>query len=107
DVSMGQNKEDQSQNEPLVIISIPSIIDKEFSLSKGWVLKGNQKLGNRGGARIKKNIRAKLEGFFLNGNRVNKDKISAKAMHAELLKFVEMETLKQRIFQKLPQYKIG
>ncbi|CAG8742913.1 11583_t:CDS:1, partial [Dentiscutata heterogama] len=42
-----------------------------------------------GGARIKKNIRAKLEGFFLNGNRVDKDKMSTKAMQAELLKFVE------------------
>ena len=58
-------------------------------MPKGCALKDNQKLGNRGSARIKKNIKTMLKGFFLNGNRNDKDKMSAKAMHAELLEFVK------------------
>ncbi|CAG8654717.1 15737_t:CDS:1, partial [Cetraspora pellucida] len=66
------------------------LIDKEFLLHKGWALKGSQKLGNRRGNRIKKNIKAMLECFFLRGNRKNKKKISAQAMHDELSKYVEI-----------------
>ncbi|CAG8527203.1 12468_t:CDS:2, partial [Dentiscutata heterogama] len=35
--------------------------DVGFPLHKGWALKGNQKLGNKGGTRIKKNIKSMLE----------------------------------------------
>ncbi|CAG8551639.1 7877_t:CDS:1, partial [Dentiscutata heterogama] len=66
------------------------MVEVEFSLCKGWVLKGNQKLGNRGsGTRIKKNIKAMLECFFLNSNQRSQDKISLQAMHDELLKYAE------------------
>ncbi|CAG8464628.1 18163_t:CDS:2 [Gigaspora margarita] len=61
----------------------------EFPLHRGWALKGNQKLGNRGGAKIKKNIRSLLEGFFLNGNRRNQDRMDGQAMCNELLKYAE------------------
>ncbi|CAG8563744.1 6285_t:CDS:2, partial [Cetraspora pellucida] len=79
----------------IVITSIGDIDKDKFNgVGTGFVssftaLKDNQKLGNRGGTRIKKNIKTILEGFFLNGNRNDKDKISTKAMHAELLEFVK------------------
>ncbi|CAG8696613.1 12876_t:CDS:1, partial [Dentiscutata heterogama] len=53
-----------------------------------------------GGARIKKNIRAKLEGFFLNKNRVDKDKMSAKAIQVKLLKFVKNEDIEAEDISK-------
>ncbi|CAG8487895.1 7277_t:CDS:2, partial [Racocetra persica] len=57
--------------------------------------------GNRGGARIKKNIKAMLECFFLNGNRRNKDKISTQDMHYELLKFVEIGEIEKTDIPKI------
>ncbi|CAG8722736.1 5237_t:CDS:1, partial [Dentiscutata heterogama] len=54
-------------------------------------LKGNQKLGNRvSSSRIKKNIKALLECFFLNSNRKSQDKIDEQAMHDKLLKYTEI-----------------
>ncbi|CAG8539840.1 38833_t:CDS:2 [Gigaspora margarita] len=44
---------------------------------------------NRGGTRIKKNVKAKLECFFLNKNQRNENRMNAQAMHKELLKFAK------------------
>ncbi|CAG8494206.1 27319_t:CDS:2 [Racocetra persica] len=68
---------------------------------EGWALKGNQKLDNRGRARIKKNIKAMLEYFFLNRNRRNEDKMSARDMHYELLKFVEIGEIEKADILKI------
>ncbi|RHZ51445.1 hypothetical protein Glove_478g10 [Diversispora epigaea] len=74
------NKEKQS------IISI----DTDFPLNKGWALKENQKLGNRGGGkRMTKKVKNLLEGFFMNGNMNTKDKLDAQGMQNELLRFVK------------------
>ncbi|CAG8751280.1 9211_t:CDS:2, partial [Dentiscutata heterogama] len=73
---------------PLVVISIPSAIDVGFPLTKGWVLKSNQKLGNRGGVKIKKNIKLLLEHFFLSKN-LKKDRMSTKNMYDKLLNYAE------------------
>ncbi|CAG8841610.1 440_t:CDS:2, partial [Racocetra persica] len=66
-----------------------------FPLAKGWVLKENQKLGNRGGNRIKKNVKAILKHFFLNENQKSADRINAKNMHKELLKYAENGDIKK------------
>ncbi|CAG8476221.1 2837_t:CDS:2, partial [Cetraspora pellucida] len=64
------------------------MIDVRFPLRKGWALKGNQKLGNRGsGTRIKKSIKSRLEHFFISGNKRIQDRMNAQAMHDELLKY--------------------
>lgn len=47
-----------------------NVIDVRFPLPIGWALKDNQILGIRGsGIRIKKNVKAMLERFFLLGNQ--------------------------------------
>ncbi|CAG8467117.1 12391_t:CDS:2 [Cetraspora pellucida] len=80
---------------------MPSIIDIEFLLFKEWMLKDSQKLGNRGDARFKKNIKYMLEHFFLNENRRNIDKISTQAMHDELLKFAMTGDIEEKNIPKL------
>ncbi|CAG8783089.1 20685_t:CDS:2 [Gigaspora margarita] len=78
----------------LVIISIPSMVDVEFLLTKWWALKDNQKLGNRGsGSMIKKNIKSMLECFFLNKNRKSQDRMDAQTMHDKLLKYVKAKDI--------------
>ncbi|CAG8728440.1 12510_t:CDS:1, partial [Cetraspora pellucida] len=52
-----------------------------------WALKDNQKLDNRGSTKIKKNIKAMLEHFFLSKNLNNQERIGAQTMHAELLEY--------------------
>ncbi|CAG8505674.1 10275_t:CDS:2 [Cetraspora pellucida] len=91
DMNLDQNNERENaiNNNPIVLITIPSEIDVGFPLTKGWVLKGSQKLGNRGGTRIKKDIRAMLERFFLYGDQRPEEKMSAKAMREELLEYAE------------------
>ncbi|RHZ60633.1 hypothetical protein Glove_351g19 [Diversispora epigaea] len=65
-------------------------IDTDFPLNKGWALKGNQKLGNRGGGkRMTKKVKNLLESFFMNGNMNTKDKLDAQGMQNELSLFVE------------------
>ncbi|CAG8824345.1 26517_t:CDS:1, partial [Racocetra persica] len=44
---------------------------------------------NRDGTRIKQDVRAMLECFFLYGNQRSNERISAKAMHNELLEYAE------------------
>uniref|UniRef100_U9UEF6 Uncharacterized protein n=1 Tax=Rhizophagus irregularis (strain DAOM 181602 / DAOM 197198 / MUCL 43194) TaxID=747089 RepID=U9UEF6_RHIID len=39
-------------------------IDQKFPLAKGWALKGNQKLGRRGGKRMKKRGKSPIRAFF-------------------------------------------
>ncbi|CAG8852389.1 34680_t:CDS:2, partial [Gigaspora margarita] len=80
-VSIDQNERGERENEINNNVGFPLI--------KGWALKGSQKLGNRGGARIKKNIKLILERFFLNGNRRSQDRMNAQNMYNELLKYVE------------------
>ncbi|RHZ90012.1 hypothetical protein Glove_9g308 [Diversispora epigaea] len=70
---------------------ISNNINNVEDIAKGWALKGTQKFGGRGGKRIKKEIKTLLELFFLNGNRQQKDKMSAREMHIELMKYVETE----------------
>ncbi|RIA79946.1 hypothetical protein C1645_839586, partial [Glomus cerebriforme] len=70
-------------------------IDQKFPLAKGWALKGNQKLGGRGGKRMKKEVKALLELFFLNGNRRSEDRMNAQSMRDELLKYVEAGELEE------------
>ncbi|RHZ86827.1 hypothetical protein Glove_43g53 [Diversispora epigaea] len=76
--------------------------DERFPLLKGWALKGNQKLGIRGsGNRIKKNVKAMLERFFLNGNRQRQDRMNAQAMRDELMKYVETGEIEEEDVPKI------
>ena len=57
-------------------------IDQEFPLSKGWALKENLRLGNKGGGkRITKRVVQYLQGFFLAGNLRATDRYSPENMH--------------------------
>ncbi|CAG8566421.1 45868_t:CDS:2 [Gigaspora margarita] len=51
-------------NERENVIENNNMIDVGFPLTKGWALKGNQKLGNRDGTRIKRDLKSILERFF-------------------------------------------
>ncbi len=77
------------------------MIDQIFPLKKGWALKGNQKLGGRGGKRMKKEVKALLELFFLNGNRRQKDRMNAQEMHDELLKYIETSEFEEENIPKV------
>ncbi|CAG8681644.1 8327_t:CDS:1, partial [Cetraspora pellucida] len=73
------------------------MIDVRFPLPRGWALKGNQKLGNRGSdKRIKKNIKSLLESFFLNRNHRAQDRMNAQTMHDALLKYAEDKDIKKK-----------
>ena len=57
-------------------------LDQEFSLRKGWALKENLRLGNKGGGkRITKKVVQYLQGFFLAGNLRAADRYSPESMH--------------------------
>src|SRR6266498_4235563 len=77
------------------------MIDQIFPLKKGWALKGNQKLGGRGGKRMKKEVKALIELFFLNGNRRQKDRMNAQEMHDELLKYIETSEFEEEDISKV------
>ncbi|RHZ80994.1 hypothetical protein Glove_130g138 [Diversispora epigaea] len=65
-------------------------IDHEFPLKKGWALKENIKLGNKGGGkRISKRVVQYLQGFFLAGNLRAVNHYSPENMHVSLLELVE------------------
>ncbi|CAG8464269.1 6279_t:CDS:1, partial [Funneliformis mosseae] len=67
-----------------------------------WILKDNQKLGIKGsGIRIKKNVKAMLEQFFLLENQRRQDRMNAQTMHDELLKYVEAEELEEKDILKV------
>ena len=60
-------------------------LDQEFPLKKGWALKENLRLGNKGGGkRITKKVVQYLQGFFLAGNLRAVDRYSPEHMHASL-----------------------
>ncbi|CAG8744545.1 20660_t:CDS:2, partial [Racocetra persica] len=61
DLDQNNERENTINNNFIVLITIPSIIDVGFLLTKGWVLKSSQKLDNRDGTRIKQDVRAMLE----------------------------------------------
>ncbi|PKC52135.1 hypothetical protein RhiirA1_482202, partial [Rhizophagus irregularis] len=62
----------------------------EFPLSKGWALKENLKLGNKGGGkRISKKVVQYLQGFFLAGNLKAADRYSPENMHTCLKELAE------------------
>ncbi|RHZ70348.1 hypothetical protein Glove_272g2 [Diversispora epigaea] len=65
---------------------MPNIgLDQEFPLKKGWALKENLKLGNKGGGkRITKKVIQYLQGFFLAENLRAADRYSPENMHASL-----------------------
>jgi len=68
----------------------------------GWALKSNQKLGGKGKRkRMKKQVKELLKSFFLNGNLNQKDKMLAKDMYNELLKFVESGELEAEDIPKI------
>ena len=57
--------------------------DSEFPLKKGWALKENLKLGNKGeGKRITKKVVQYLQGFFLAGNLRATDRYSPENMRS-------------------------
>ncbi|CAG8599399.1 11758_t:CDS:1, partial [Cetraspora pellucida] len=57
-------------------------------MPKGWASPANAKFGKKGGGkRIKAKVVNFLKQFFLNGNLNPKDKMTAKEMHKELLRF--------------------
>ncbi|CAG8622396.1 8516_t:CDS:2, partial [Diversispora eburnea] len=57
-------------------------LDQEFPLNKGWALKENLKLGNKGGGkRISKKVVQYLQGYFLTGNLRAVDRYSPENMH--------------------------
>src|SRR5437764_15266768 len=58
-------------------------LEQEFPLKKGWALKENLRLGNKGGGkRITKKVVQYLQGFFLAGNLRAVDRYSPEHMHA-------------------------
>ena len=78
------------------------MIDARFPLPKGWALKDKQTLGIRGsGTRIKKNVKAMLERFFLLGYQRRQDRMNVQAMHNELLKYVEIGELEEEDIPKV------
>ena len=57
-------------------------VDQDFPFNKGWALKENLKLGNKGGGkRISKRVVQYLQGFFLAGNLRAVDRYSPENMH--------------------------
>ncbi|CAB5366059.1 unnamed protein product [Rhizophagus irregularis] len=57
-------------------------LEQEFPLKKGWALKENLKLGNKGGGkRISKKVVQYLQGYFLAGNLRAADRYSPENMH--------------------------
>ncbi|CAI2195700.1 708_t:CDS:1, partial [Funneliformis geosporum] len=57
-------------------------LDQEFSHNKGWALKENLKLGNKGGGKcITKKVVQYLQGFFLAENLRATDRYSSESMH--------------------------
>ncbi|CAG8762987.1 11549_t:CDS:1, partial [Dentiscutata heterogama] len=79
------------------------MVEVEFLLHKGWTLKGNQKLVNRGsGTRIKKKYKSNVGTFFLNGNQRSQDKMSPQAMHDELLKYAEAGDIEKVYIPQIP-----
>ncbi|PKY61544.1 hypothetical protein RhiirA4_486653, partial [Rhizophagus irregularis] len=78
-------------------------LDQEFPLSKGWALKENLKLGNKGGGkRISKKVVQYLQGFFLAGNLRAADRYSPKSMHACLK---ELATEGELTLEEIPTVK--
>ncbi|RHZ84259.1 hypothetical protein Glove_84g140 [Diversispora epigaea] len=64
---------------------LDAIRNNKFPLKKGWALKENLKLGNKGGGkRITKKVVQYLQGFFLAGNLRAADRYSPENMHASL-----------------------
>ncbi|GBC29212.2 hypothetical protein GLOIN_2v1767205 [Rhizophagus irregularis DAOM 181602=DAOM 197198] len=79
-----------------------SSIDVKFQFPMGWTLKSNQKFGGKGkGKRMKKKVKELLKSFFLNGNLNQKDKMLAKDMYNELMKFVESGELEAEDVPKI------
>ncbi|PKC63726.1 hypothetical protein RhiirA1_463389 [Rhizophagus irregularis] len=77
-------------------------IDVKFQFPMGWALKSNQKFGGKGkGKRMKKKVKELLKSFFLNGNLNQKDKMLAKDMYNELMKFVESGELEAEDVPKI------
>ncbi|CAG8607525.1 3833_t:CDS:2 [Gigaspora margarita] len=66
------------------------MIDVGFPLTKGRALKGNQKLDNRGGTRIKRDVKS-----------ISKERMSAKAMHCELLEYAKSGEIKREDVLKI------
>ncbi|CAG8487185.1 1687_t:CDS:2 [Gigaspora rosea] len=63
-------------------------IEETFQMPKSWAFPANAKFKKKGGGkRIKAEVVNILKQFFLNGNLNPKDKMTAKEMHEELLKF--------------------
>ncbi|GBC26331.2 hypothetical protein GLOIN_2v1790148 [Rhizophagus irregularis DAOM 181602=DAOM 197198] len=83
-----------SYNIPIILILYTLCetvgLDQEFPLSKGWALKENLKLGNKGGGkRISKKVVQYLQGFFLAGNLKAADRYSPENMHTCLKELAE------------------
>ncbi|UZO16848.1 uncharacterized protein OCT59_008216 [Rhizophagus irregularis] len=77
-------------------------IDVKFQFSMGWALKSNQKFGGKGKEkRMKKKVKELLKSFFLNGNLNQKDKMLAKDIYNELMKFVESGELEAEDVPKI------
>ncbi len=64
----------------------------------GWALKSKRKRQRK---RMKKQVKELLKSFFLNGNLNQKDKMLAKDMYNELLKFVESGELEAKDIPKI------
>ncbi|CAG8623793.1 11267_t:CDS:2, partial [Scutellospora calospora] len=72
------------------------IDDDEFQLPKGWVVLGSTRFGKKGSRKkIKAKVVSILKQLFLNGNLNPKDKLIAKEMHEELLRFVDSEEIEE------------
>ncbi|CAG8713035.1 4783_t:CDS:1, partial [Racocetra fulgida] len=61
-----------------------------------WALPGNTKFGKKGGGKkIKTKVVNILKQFFLNDNLNPKDKLTAKGIHEELLRFAHSGEIKE------------
>ncbi|CAG8714590.1 1741_t:CDS:2, partial [Dentiscutata heterogama] len=80
DMNLDQNNERENaiNNNPIVLITIPSEIDVGFPLTKGWALKGSQKLDQK-----------------------PEEKMSAKAMREELLEYAEGGEIEKEDISKI------
>jgi hypothetical protein len=69
-------------------------VDVEFSLKPGWILKENQKMGNKGGGKcISKKVIQYLQAYFHAGNLNPKDRYTAEKMHESLKELVHEKEL--------------
>ncbi|CAG8755683.1 3538_t:CDS:2, partial [Cetraspora pellucida] len=77
-------------------------IEETFEMPKSWAFSENAKFGKkRGGKKLKTKVVGFLKQFFLNENLNPKDRMTAKDIHEELLKFANSDEIKEKHVPKV------